>query len=64
MKYRTLRGFLMAFPRPASVRVRSGSNQQTLTREPTMTWRQVADTIDAMEPEAIEVLGAQGDRRR
>jgi len=64
MRYRTLRGFLMASPRPAAVRLSSGSSVNTLTREPSMTWARFAETIDAMEPERIEVLGAVGEVMR
>lgn len=51
----------MASPRPSSVRLSSGSSVNTLTREPSMTWARFAETIDAMEPERIEVLGPAGE---
>lgn len=51
----------MAAPRPSSVRLLSGSSVNTLTREPSMTWARFSETIDAMEPDRIEVLGPSGE---
>jgi hypothetical protein len=61
MNYRTLRGWLMAPPRPASVRlVTEGQQPKQLTRAPDQTWASLASSIDAIEPDAIEVLDANG----
>ena len=61
MNYRTLRGWLMAPPRPTSVRLLSeGQQPKQLTREASQTWASFAGTIDAIEPDTIEVLDPNG----
>lgn len=60
MNYRTLRGWLLAPPRPASVRLLCDGAPKTLTKTSDQTWASLASSIDAIEPELIEVLDASG----
>lgn len=61
MNYRTLRGWLMVEPRPVSVRlIAAGQEPREIIRSPSQSWAAFAATIDALEPDAVEVLDAKG----
>jgi len=60
-RFRTLRCWLMATPRPDSVRLLTqNSEPRLLDHHPTDSWADFAKSIDALEPETIEALAADG----
>lgn len=60
-RFRTLRCWLMATPRPDSVRLLAANAEpRLLDHHPTDSWADFAKSIDALEPETIEALAADG----
>ena len=56
---RLIRGWLLQMPRPAAVRISSGDDTHML-EVGTQKWAQVAASIEALDPDKIEALDAQG----
>jgi hypothetical protein len=61
MNVARIRAWLMIAPRPKAVRLSTEGVESRKLETPDGTkWIQVADTIDALEPELIEALNAEG----
>lgn len=56
MSQAVVRSWLLKQPRPAAVRLKQGTEIQTLPVNPGVTWASIAQTILAFEPDTIEAL--------
>jgi len=57
----SLRLWLLAKPRAVSLRVTCGGKVSTVAVVPNQSWAQIAGSLEAMEPELIETLDANGN---
>jgi hypothetical protein len=57
MNIEALRKWLMAVPRPTVVKLQVGSAVQTIDIPKTCTWKNLAVSIDTINPETIELYG-------
>jgi hypothetical protein len=58
MNAQQLRGWLLQLPKPATVRVMVNGEAEDL--QPGKSWQKLADTIVALDPEAIQALDKDG----
>jgi hypothetical protein len=56
---RAIRGWLLKSPRPVTLKLTCGENVTAITREPTQTWADVAESVEALEPDLIEAFDAK-----
>lgn len=60
MNPRSVRGFLLIRPRPSRVNLKSGDKVQEIPVEPTQNWARLAESIETIDPDTIEVYDAAG----
>ena len=61
MNARSIRGWLLIQPRPTSLKLVMGDEVQEITVDPkTQTWASIASTVEALDPDKVEVYDAAG----
>ncbi len=60
MSAREIRAWLLRQPRPATLRVRSADGADHELEIGSQSWAQVAESVEALEPEVIEALDTNG----
>jgi hypothetical protein len=55
-----IRKFLLRNPRPASLRMKTADDVQLMTIPPAPHWAEIAESVDALAPELIEMLDVGG----
>lgn len=56
----TIRGWLLYQPRPSSLRLHCGTDRHDLPIQNGQSWARIAQSVDAMAPDMIQALDAEG----
>jgi len=56
----TIRGWLMVQPRPAALSLHCGPERHTLPIQNGQSWANIARSVDAMQPDLLQALDAEG----
>jgi len=56
----TLRNWIMKHPRPAAIRISRDGQSQLISIPVKVIWAEIAETVEALDPDLIELLAADG----